>query len=260
MTSPRSSARFAGWLFAGTAALGLLGGAAAFALAAQHRTKAIVLDLAPLPSSTPAITAVVETAPDAVLSEPAPTAPAQVTDPAPVLPDNVVPPPLRKLVTPRLSDLSLKQPDQDAAETIDSTPRPKPKPTKSAPKSAPEPERPKKPEEPRAEEGASSPVTTASSAGSRAKATGGELSPRAYAKAILKKVRATGRKLGAGKGTAIVGFSISPNGGLSAVQVLKSSGNAALDEIAMDHIRRSAPFPAPPPDAGRDFSFEFVGK
>jgi periplasmic protein TonB len=45
------------------------------------------------------------------------------------------------------------------------------------------------------------------------------------------------------------------------VQVLQTSGNAALDRIAMDHIRRSAPFPAPPPTAtGRGYSFEFVGK
>lgn len=57
------------------------------------------------------------------------------------------------------------------------------------------------------------------------------------------------------------GFSIAPDGGLAGVQILQSSGNAALDRIAVDHIRRSAPFPAPPPTAtARNYSFEVVGK
>ena len=53
---------------------------------------------------------------------------------------------------------------------------------------------------------------------------------------------------------------IALDGGLAAVTVLQSSGNAAFDQIALDHIRRSAPFRAPPTDARPGYSFEFVGK
>lgn len=86
------------------------------------------------------------------------------------------------------------------------------------------------------------------------------MSPAAYAKAVMKKVRSTKKKSGAGNGTVVVGFTIGKDGSLAGVKLLQSSGNAALDKIALDHIRRSAPFPAPPPDAGRSYSFEFVGK
>jgi periplasmic protein TonB len=44
------------------------------------------------------------------------------------------------------------------------------------------------------------------------------------------------------------------------VTILEPSGNAALDAVAMDHIRRTAPFPAPPDGVAANFSFEFVGK
>jgi TonB family protein len=78
---------------------------------------------------------------------------------------------------------------------------------------------------------------------------------------VLKKVRSTKKKAGAGKGMVVVGFSIAPDGGLAGVQVLQSSGDASLGLITVDHIHRSAPFPAPPPEAaGRGFSFEFVGR
>lgn len=74
----------------------------------------------------------------------------------------------------------------------------------------------------------------------------------------MKKVRATKRKTGAGRGTVVVGFSIAPDGSLAGVQVLQGSGNAALDRIATDHIRRAAPFPVPPEGAETGYSFEFV--
>jgi protein TonB len=76
----------------------------------------------------------------------------------------------------------------------------------------------------------------------------------------MRKVRATRRASGAGRGTVVVGFTIARDGSLAGVQVLRSSGNAALDRIAADHIRRSAPFPPPPEGAGRSYSFEFVGR
>ena len=77
---------------------------------------------------------------------------------------------------------------------------------------------------------------------------------------MLKKVHAVRKKGGAGKGIVVVGFTVAADGGLAGVQILKPSGNAALDQTALGHIRRAAPFPAPPEGVGRSFSFEFVGK
>ena len=82
----------------------------------------------------------------------------------------------------------------------------------------------------------------------------------AYAKAVMKKVRATKKQAGAGKGVVVIGFVVAGDGGLADVKILQGSGNAALDRIALDHIRRAAPFPPPPEAAGRSFAFEFVGK
>jgi protein TonB len=76
----------------------------------------------------------------------------------------------------------------------------------------------------------------------------------------MKAVRATPRKSGVGRGKVLVGFSIGRDGSLDRIMILAPSGNAALDAVAIDHIRRAAPFPAPPDGVGTSFSFEFVGK
>lgn len=55
-------------------------------------------------------------------------------------------------------------------------------------------------------------------------------------------------------GAAVVSFTISGNGGLDAVSVARSSGNAEFDRLALVHIRRAAPFPRPPAGAQRRFS------
>jgi protein TonB len=57
-----------------------------------------------------------------------------------------------------------------------------------------------------------------------------------------------------------VGFSIGKDGSLAGVQVLQGSGNARLDKMALEHIRRSAPFPPPPEGAKRDYAWEFEGR
>ncbi|TVP69897.1 MAG: energy transducer TonB [Rhodobacteraceae bacterium] len=58
----------------------------------------------------------------------------------------------------------------------------------------------------------------------------------------------------------MVAFSVGSNGGLASVSVAQSSGHAGLDQTALDHIRRAAPFPPPPAGAQCQFSFEFVGR
>ncbi len=47
-------------------------------------------------------------------------------------------------------------------------------------------------------------------------------------------------------GVASVAFTIDRSGHLTAVHLVASSGSAALDEAALDLIRRSQPFPTPP--------------
>lgn len=47
-------------------------------------------------------------------------------------------------------------------------------------------------------------------------------------------------------GVVRVAFSVDRSGRLTGVQILDLSGSAELDEAALDLIRRSEPFPAPP--------------
>lgn len=55
-------------------------------------------------------------------------------------------------------------------------------------------------------------------------------------------------------GAAIVSFTIAETGGLAAVSIARSSGNAPFDRLALAHIQRAAPFPRPPAGAQRQFN------
>jgi len=48
------------------------------------------------------------------------------------------------------------------------------------------------------------------------------------------------------RGSATVVFSIGENGGLRGVQVGRSSGNARIDQLALQTVRSAAPYPPPP--------------
>lgn len=50
-----------------------------------------------------------------------------------------------------------------------------------------------------------------------------------------------------GKGSVVVSFALSASGGLIFVRVAASSGNPSLDQSAVSAVRRSLPFPQPPP-------------
>ena len=56
------------------------------------------------------------------------------------------------------------------------------------------------------------------------------------------------------KGRAVVAFSIDDQGAVTHLAIAVSSGNPEIDETAMAIIRRSAPFPPPPPGAPHYFS------
>ena len=52
-------------------------------------------------------------------------------------------------------------------------------------------------------------------------------------------------------GEVLVDFTVSANGTASAIRISRSSGHTALDQAALDTVRRAAPFPAIPAGANR---------
>ena len=87
-----------------------------------------------------------------------------------------------------------------------------------------------------------------SSAGKSASGTG-NAKASTYPGLVQRKIARTRQKPSSGKGSVIVYFSVTGSGALAGVSIARSSGNAAADAAAVDHICRSAPFPAPPAGA-----------
>lgn len=74
-----------------------------------------------------------------------------------------------------------------------------------------------------------------------------------YPGKVYSKIRRTRQKRAGGNGVARVRFSIAANGALASIRIAGSSGSSSVDSVAVDHIRRSAPFPPPPAGAQRQF-------
>lgn len=53
-------------------------------------------------------------------------------------------------------------------------------------------------------------------------------------------------------GIAMIRFAVDEGGRLASVELAATSGNAALDRLALRTVRNAAPFPAPPRDAHGD--------
>lgn len=259
----RGSARLIGWAMAGGASAALLSGAAlALTLTRKPETEPLFLTMDPAQPANLSVAALADPAPAVVDEAPDIPEPAPLAEKLPdmfqteELPGMVRAPALRAPSPDRpvQADLSLPDPMQDPEpkqepeakpkRDLKPTPQPKPKPKKveAAPR-----------EQMSASAGASAPKAGRTATG------GKKTSPAAYAKAVMKKVRATKKKSGAGRGKVVVGFTIGSNGRLAGVSILQSSGNAGLDRVATDHILRSAPFPAPPQGVGTSYSFEFIG-
>jgi len=107
------------------------------------------------------------------------------------------------------------------------------------------------------DEGAASASATASGA-SGAAAQAGNAAVSNYPGQVMERIRRTRQQRVSGRGVAVVSFSVADGGGLAAASIQRTSGSPAIDAAALDHIRRAAPFPAPPAGAGRGFAFEFV--
>jgi protein TonB len=103
-------------------------------------------------------------------------------------------------------------------------------------------------------------AATAPARQATAQGDGGAAASASYGRAVLTQISRTSKARAPSRGRTVVAFSISDAGALASVKVLQSSGSPDLDRVALDHIRRAAPFPKPPAGARRQFSFEFVGR
>lgn len=262
------------WTLSATTTALILSAASALALtSAPVVDQPIFLTLPPAPAAAESVAAMADPAPIASAEAPSQAA-APTDDASPDLAEPQPAPPAK----PTPAQIADAKPAPDALPAA-AEPPPTPKPADmgrpKAEKTEAKPEKPKKVEKKpsktkKAEKPAPTKTTKASSAAPNAggavaatkaaKATARGQSPAAYQKAVMKKIRGTKKRASPGKGSAVVGFAISPSGGLSLVKIVKSSGAPALDAAAVEHIQRAAPFPAPPAGAATRFSFEFVGK
>ncbi|MGP9789215.1 TonB family protein [Roseinatronobacter sp. NSM] len=91
-------------------------------------------------------------------------------------------------------------------------------------------------------------------------AQAGNAAASSYPGEVMRRIQQVRQARSPARGRVLVAFGVAENGALASVSVARSSGHAGLDQVALDHIRRAAPFPAPPAGAQRQFSFEFVGR
>lgn len=100
--------------------------------------------------------------------------------------------------------------------------------------------------------------SNASSSNQGASQQGDSAAATNYPGRVWSKLQRGRRSGAAGRGTAVVTFRIASNGALVSVAIARSSGNARLDRAALRHVRRTAPFPAPPVGAKTSFNFSYV--
>lgn len=71
---------------------------------------------------------------------------------------------------------------------------------------------------------------------------------------VRSRIRRAIRSPGGAKGTVVVNFSVNGSGGLTSVRVVGGSGIAEIDQLAVNAIRRAAPFGPTPGGNGRNFN------
>jgi protein TonB len=90
-------------------------------------------------------------------------------------------------------------------------------------------------------------ASAAAQSGGRVSASAGAMV--GYAAKVRARVAANRPTVGGRGGTAVVSFGVTTGGGLAYARLARSSGMPALDQAALAAVRRSAPFPFPPPGA-----------
>lgn len=101
--------------------------------------------------------------------------------------------------------------------------------------------------------------TTASSNRSAAQ-QGNSAAATNYPGRVWSQLQRSRKSRRAGRGSAVISFRIGRNGGLAGITISRSSGNPRLDQAALRHVRRAAPFPPPPAGAQTRFAFTYEVK
>jgi len=84
--------------------------------------------------------------------------------------------------------------------------------------------------------------------------TAGNAAIDSYKGKVLRKIRrAKGGRVNA-RGKTLVSLTIAPNGQLATLRIARSSGSKKLDTLALQRVRRAAPFAAPPGGNSLKFS------
>lgn len=81
-----------------------------------------------------------------------------------------------------------------------------------------------------------------------------------YPGQVMRRIQQTRRERVTARGSVQLSFTIAANGGLAAVNIARSSGSERLDQVAVQQIKRAAPFPPPPAGARRDFTLRIDGR
>jgi protein TonB len=145
-------------------------------------------------------------------------------------------------------------PQKPVARVPEESLKPKPKehtPTK-APVAKPTPQAPKGNAAINSSKGQSDGITTAHQAEASKSAktdTAKQVGAKAlqtYHASIFRKISRVPNRAAGAKGRARVGISIMASGTIAAVQIVKSSGNAGVDKLALSQVQRAGPF-APTP-------------
>ncbi|MGB0901685.1 energy transducer TonB family protein [Halocynthiibacter sp.] len=103
-------------------------------------------------------------------------------------------------------------------------------------------------------------ATEASSANTGNAQAAGNAAASNYDGRIWRKLSRTRRVRSPARGEATVRFHIQASGMPTRIRIELSSGIPAVDQAAMEHIRRAAPFPPPPSGARRDFGYIYTGR
>ncbi len=94
--------------------------------------------------------------------------------------------------------------------------------------------------------------TTATKVGARAIKT--------YHAAIHRKISRVPKRSAGAKGDAFVGITIAGSGAIASVQIVKSSGHASIDTLALAQIKRAGPFAPTPNGAVMRVQVKFSSK
>jgi protein TonB len=261
---------------------------AAAAPALPVTPSAVATPVAPQPAPTPTV------APAPIT----PVAPTAVASPLPSEPRAAITPPVAAadpaapaMAAPRAPGVTEAAPlavpettparDGPVVQTAAAdTPRPhsRAEPPEPAPPEAtagrrPEPQRPRATPAPPAPKGSAAQPSRAGDAtgvaqGTAARTqsgTGGEATSdgraaAAYPQLVSHHLARQRRPNTQASGGATIAFTVSANGGLVSAAVVRSSGSAELDRLALALVQGAAPFPAPPPGAQRSFQITIRGR